>query len=79
MVPRPHLCKDGFECRHHLGWFRVECGGAACTLVLVCLSIRLRKSSEFGQERFSTTNPSQQLVLALTVPEKRVLSIVVLE
>ena len=22
---------DGFECGHHMGWFRVESGGAACT------------------------------------------------
>jgi len=34
----------GFECGHHVGWFRVERGGAACTLVLVYVSIRLRDS-----------------------------------
>jgi hypothetical protein len=24
-------CGDGFQCGHHMGWFRVERGGAACT------------------------------------------------
>jgi len=37
-------CGDGFECGHHVGWFRVERGGAACTLVLVYVSIRLRET-----------------------------------
>ena len=37
-------CGDGFECGHHVGWFRVERGGAACTLVLVYVSIRLSES-----------------------------------
>jgi len=37
-------CEDGFECGHHVGWFRVVRGGAACTLVLVYVSIRLRVS-----------------------------------
>jgi hypothetical protein len=23
------VCGDGFECGHHVGWFRVERGGAA--------------------------------------------------
>jgi hypothetical protein len=32
---------DGFECGHHVGWFRVVRGGAACTLVLVYVLIRL--------------------------------------
>jgi len=35
---------DGYECDHHVCWFRVERGGAACTLVLVYMSIRLSKS-----------------------------------
>jgi len=35
---------DGFECSHHVGWCRVERGGAASTLVLVYVSIRLRDS-----------------------------------
>jgi len=34
-------CGDRFECGHHVGWFRVVSGGAACTLVLVYVSIRL--------------------------------------
>jgi hypothetical protein len=37
-------CGDGFECGHRVGWFRVERGGAACTLVLVYVSIRLSES-----------------------------------
>jgi len=37
-------CGDGFECGRHVGWFRVVRGGAACTLVLVYVSIRLSKS-----------------------------------
>ena len=37
-------CRYGLECSHHMGWFRVECGGAACTLVLVYVSIRLSES-----------------------------------
>ena len=37
-------CRYGFECGHHVGWFRVESGGAACTLVLVYVSIRLSES-----------------------------------
>lgn len=32
-------CGDGCECGHHVVWFRVECGRAACTLVLVFMSI----------------------------------------
>jgi hypothetical protein len=24
----PSSCGDGFECGHHVGWFRVEHGGA---------------------------------------------------
>jgi hypothetical protein len=28
-------CGDGLECGHHVGWFRVVRGRAACTLVLV--------------------------------------------
>jgi hypothetical protein len=42
-------CGDGFECGHHVGWFRVESGGAACTLVLVYVSIRLSESVSLGQ------------------------------
>jgi hypothetical protein len=34
-------CRYRFECGHHVGCFRVECGGAVCTLVLVYVSIRL--------------------------------------
>jgi hypothetical protein len=42
------VCGDGFEFGHHVGWFRVVRGGAACTLVLVYVSIRLRETvSEF--------------------------------
>ena len=37
-------CEDGFECGHHVGWFRVERSGAACTLVVAYVSIRLSKS-----------------------------------
>jgi hypothetical protein len=37
-------CGDRFECRHHMGWFRVERGRAACTLVLVYVSIKLSES-----------------------------------
>jgi hypothetical protein len=37
-------CGDGFECGHHVGWFRVERGGAACTLVRVYVSVRLSES-----------------------------------
>jgi len=44
-------CGDGFECGHHLGWFRVVRGGATCTLVPVYVSIRLskRESVSFSQ------------------------------
>jgi hypothetical protein len=56
------LVWDGFECGHHVGWFRVVGGRAACTLVLVYLSIRLRESVEFkSKERFSTADTVQQL------------------
>jgi hypothetical protein len=37
-------CGDGFQCGYHVGWFRVVRGGAACTLVLVYVSIRLSES-----------------------------------
>jgi len=37
-------CGDGYGYCHHVGWFRVERGGAACTLVLVYVSIRLSES-----------------------------------
>ena len=37
-------CGDRFECGHHVGWFRVERGGAACTVVLVYVSITLSES-----------------------------------
>jgi len=37
-------CGDGFECGNHVGWFRVERCGAACTLVLVYVSIRFSES-----------------------------------
>jgi len=37
-------CGDEFECGHHLGWFRFECGGATCTSVLVHVSIRLSET-----------------------------------
>jgi hypothetical protein len=30
-VDSDYACGDGFECGHHVGWFRVERGGAACT------------------------------------------------
>jgi len=42
-------CGDGIECGHHVGSCRVERGGAACTLVLVYVSIRLRESVSLGQ------------------------------
>jgi len=59
----PEECGDGFECGHHVGWFRVESGGAVCTLVLVYVSIRLRETvSEFRSiERFSTADTVQQV------------------
>jgi len=41
---RRSVCGDGFECGHQVGWFRVECGGAACGVVLVYVSIRPRES-----------------------------------
>jgi len=55
-------CGDGFECGHHVGWFRVVRGGAACTLVLVYVSIRLSETvSEFRSiERFRTPGTVQQ-------------------
>jgi len=54
-------CGDGFECGHHVGWFRVVRGGAACTLVLVYVSIRLRESVSFRSiERFRTPDTVQQ-------------------
>jgi len=37
-------CEDGFECSLHMGWFRVERGRPAWTLVLVYVSIRLSES-----------------------------------
>jgi hypothetical protein len=54
---------DGFECDHHMGWFRIVSGGASCTLVLVYVSIRLRETvSEIRSiERFSTADTVQQL------------------
>ena len=36
-------CGERFECGYHVGWFRVECGGAACSLVLVYVLYRLRE------------------------------------
>jgi hypothetical protein len=36
-------CGDRFECGHHVGWFRVVRCGAACTLALVYVLIRLRE------------------------------------
>jgi len=36
-------CGDGLECSHPVDWSRVLRGGAACTFVLVYLSIRLRE------------------------------------
>jgi len=55
-MKRPNNCRYGFECGHHVGWLRVERGGAACTLVLVYVSIRLSETvSEFRSiERFRT-------------------------
>jgi len=52
----PHACGDGSECGHHVGRLRVVRGGAACTLVLVYVSIRLsERVSEFRSiERFRT-------------------------
>lgn len=44
---------DRFECSHYVGWFRVEHGGATCTIVLVYLSIKLRESVSLGQYRDS--------------------------
>ena len=53
-----------------MGWFRVVCGGAACTLVLVYMSIRLRERvSEFRSiERFSTADTTQQVMSPGTSP-----------
>jgi hypothetical protein len=42
-------CGDGFESNHYVGWFRVICGRAACTLVHVYMVIRLRESVSLGQ------------------------------
>jgi len=41
---RCRVCGDGFECGHYVGWFRVVRSWAACTLVLVYVSIRLSES-----------------------------------
>jgi len=46
-----------------VGWFRVVRGGAACTLVLVYVSIRLRESVSFRSiERFRTPDTVQQVM-----------------
>lgn len=37
-------CGEAFECDSHVGWFRVECGKAAYTLVLLYMSISVRES-----------------------------------
>jgi hypothetical protein len=37
-------CGDRYEYGYHVGWFRVERGRAACTLVLVSVSTRLSES-----------------------------------
>jgi hypothetical protein len=34
-------CGDGFQCGHYVGWFRVESGGAACSIICLYMSIRL--------------------------------------
>jgi len=44
-------CGDGFECCHHVRWFRVERGRTACTIVLGYMSIRPRESVSLGQLR----------------------------
>jgi len=51
-------------CGHHVGWFSVQCSRAACPLVLMYVSIRLRERvSEFRSiERFSTVVTTQQLL-----------------
>jgi len=53
---------EGFECSYHVAWFRVECGGAACTLALVYVLFRLRevKFSSVKKESAQQT-PSQQM------------------
>jgi hypothetical protein len=38
------VCGDGHECSHHVGQFRIERGGSACTFCLVNVSIRLSES-----------------------------------
>jgi hypothetical protein len=54
-----------------VGWFRVERGGAACTLVLVYVSIRLRERvSEFRSiERFSTAVTTQHIIEWICSPK----------
>ena len=62
-------CRYGFECGHHVGWFRVEHGGAACTLVLVYVSIRLSETvSEFRSIERHRTPDTVQHSCALTHP-----------
>lgn len=34
-------CRDEYECGYHLGWFRVERGGAAYTPDFESMSVRL--------------------------------------
>jgi len=51
-----------FQYGYHQDWFRVERGEAACTLVPVYVSIRLREISQFRSiERFSTADTVQQI------------------
>ena len=54
---------DGFECGHHVGWFKVERGRATCTLVLVYVSIRLRETVKFSSVKRDSAQqtPSQHI------------------
>jgi len=63
---------DRFEYGLQVGPYRIERGGAACTLVLVDVSIRLRVISEFKSiARFSTTDTVQQISLLQRINIRR--------
>jgi hypothetical protein len=57
-------CGDGFQCSHNVVGFKVECGGAACTSVLVYMSIKLRETvSKFRSiKRFSKADIVHQVM-----------------
>jgi len=57
-----NYCGDGFQCGHHLGWFRVERGRAALYFLCTC-QLDLATVSEFGSiERFRTPDTVQQVM-----------------